>query len=392
VLALQTNSGTTAVTIDTSQNVGIGVVPSTWTLYDRVFQLGSSSSFYTYQQTELNISTNQYYNGGSKYLGTGASARYQQSAGAHVWYYAGSGTAGGAVSYTESMRIDSSGNVGIGATSPGSKLHVYAGNVSTLGAVATSGLTIGNGGSNNNLCQIGLGYPGTYQPTAISAITTTQTGYCISDLVFATRSVNTDTAPTERMRIDSSGNAYFQYGGATQNGAPSGINLTGPASTQLQFYMLKSTQVEAHFGFKSSTDTNLYVGTGGGMSGIGIYGLYQANTSNTWTAVSDLRFKTELEPVSNALEKVANVRTVTGRYTHDEENGVTRRRPFLIAQDFVDALPEAVDQQDPEKLGLSYSDTVVLAFAAIKELKAINDQQAETINALTARIVALEAK
>jgi hypothetical protein len=109
---------------------------------------------------------------------------------------------------------------------------------------------------------------------------------------------------------------------------------------------------------------------GGGSGGIGVYGLYQQNVTNSWTSVSDERLKTELQPIENALDKVANVRTVTGRFTYDEENGVTRRLPFLIAQDFLTALPEAVDQQNPDKLGLSYSDTIVLAFAAIKELKA----------------------
>jgi hypothetical protein len=151
--------------------------------------------------------------------------------------------------------------------------------------------------------------------------------------------------------------------------------------------MLKNAQVESHIGFKSSSDTNFYVGTGGGQgaAGIGVYGLYQQNVTNSWTSVSDERVKTELEPITNALEKVSNVRTVTGRFTYDEENGVTRRLPFLIAQDFLTALPEAVDQKNPDQLGLSYSDTVVLAFAAIKEQQAL-------ITALTARITALETQ
>jgi hypothetical protein len=173
-----------------------------------------------------------------------------------------------------------------------------------------------------------------------------------------------------RQYFDSSGNAYFQYNNQSPTAAPSGISLTGPVNQQLQIYILKATQAEAHIGYKSSTDTNFYVGTSNGINGIGTYGLYQQNVTNSWTSLSDERTKTELEPITNALEKVANVRTVTGRFTHDEENGITRRLPFLIAQDFVTALPEAVDQQNPDKLGLSYSDTIVLAFAAIKELKA----------------------
>ena len=43
-LQLQTNGGTTAVTIDTSQNVGVGVTPSTWTVYDRAMQVGSGAA------------------------------------------------------------------------------------------------------------------------------------------------------------------------------------------------------------------------------------------------------------------------------------------------------------------------------------------------------------
>jgi hypothetical protein len=182
--------------------------------------------------------------------------------------------------------------------------------------------------------------------------------------------------------IDTSGNTYFNYGSATQLSAPSGVSVAGPVNVPLQIYMLKETQVEAHIGFKSSTDTNFYVGTSGGISGIGAYGLYQQNVTNSWTSVSDERVKTELEPITDALSKVANVRTLTGRFTFDEENGVTRRLPFLIAQDFLEALPEAVDTQNPDKLGLSYSDTVVLAFAAIKELKAQVDAQALEIQAL----------
>jgi hypothetical protein len=200
--------------------------------------------------------------------------------------------------------------------------------------------------------------------------------------------VLSDGDGTPRQYIDGSGNVFFNYGSATTvSPAPSGISMASAVNIPLQIYMLKQTQVEAHIGFKSSTDTNFYVGTsgGGGSGGIGVYGLYQQNVTNSWTAVSDERLKTELQPIENALEKVANVRTVTGRYTYDEENGVTRRLPFLIAQDFVTALPEAVDRQDPNKLGLSYSDTVVLAFAAIKELKTIVDAQAAEIAELKAK-------
>jgi hypothetical protein len=186
------------------------------------------------------------------------------------------------------------------------------------------------------------------------------------------------------MRIDSSGSLII--GGTTAVGQ---LNVIAPANTKTEIYMNKVSQVEGHIGFKTSTDSNWYFGTG---ATLGTYGLYQANTGTAWIAVSDERFKTELQSIENALEKVSGIRAVTGRYSYDEENGVTKRRAFLIAQDFINPLPEAVDQQDPDKFGLSYSDTIPLLYAAIKELKALTDAQASTITALTARIETLENK
>jgi len=178
--------------------------------------------------------------------------------------------------------------------------------------------------------------------------------------------------------IDSAGNMQLGYGIApTTASAPAGMSLCCPANSQLQLYFLKNTQIESHIGFKSGSDGNFYVGTAGGVNGIGTYGLYQANTGTSWIAVSDERFKTNLQPITNALEKISKVRAVTGRYTYDEDT--SKSRPFLIAQDFVTALPEAVDQQNPDKLGLSYSDTIPLLVAAIKELnEKILELQAKT--------------
>jgi hypothetical protein len=305
---------------------------------------------------------------------------------------------------TTAMTIDTSQNVGIGTTSPSFPLHIVKSansdvhakiTNSNAGGSAASAWTASNGTLTSQFGITGASYTSYGILTANSAYI-----YNTNDISFGADNASgvikfgTGSGINERMRIDSSGNLQLGYGGAapTACAAPQGISLVSDASVALQIYFLKQTQVEAHIGFKSSTDTNFYFGTSGGQGagGIGAYGLYQQNVTNSWTSVSDERLKTELQPVENALEKVANVRTVTGRFTYDEENGVTRRLPFLIAQDFLTALPEAVDRQDPNKLGLSYSDTVVLAFAAIKELKTINDTQAETINALTARIVALE--
>ena len=120
-------------------------------------------------------------------------------------------------------------------------------------------------------------------------------------------------------------------------------------------------------------------------------GVYVTNGGTSWTGTSDERLKTDLIPITNGLQKVNSLRSVTGRFKTDEEG---TSRSFLIAQDVQAVLPEAVHQQNDElgTLGVAYTDVIPLLVASIKELKAINDTQAETINALTARIVALEGQ
>jgi hypothetical protein len=85
---------------------------------------------------------------------------------------------------------------------------------------------------------------------------------------------------------------------------------------------------------------------------------------NAWSAISDEREKTDLVPISDAVTKVSTLRSVTGRLIADED-GVSRS--FLIAQDVLAVLPEAVKERDGRLL-LSYTDVIPLLVAAIKEV------------------------
>ena len=116
-LQLATNNGTTAVTVDTSQNVGIGVVPSAWGSGPQAIQ-NSSGAIWQFGSSNIYVGQNYYFNGTNRiYTTTAEATEYQQGAGIHRWYTAPSGTAGTSVSLTERMRIDSSGNLAVGTTS-----------------------------------------------------------------------------------------------------------------------------------------------------------------------------------------------------------------------------------------------------------------------------------
>ena len=110
-------------------------------------------------------------------------------------------------------------------------------------------------------------------------------------------------------------------------------------------------------------------------------GVKLTSGATSWVSNSDERAKDIIEPISNAVQKVSTLRSVIGKYKTDSEG---TRRSFLIAQDVQAVLPEAVDATDEDNLGVRYTETIPLLVAAIKE------QQA-TIEALTARIAALES-
>jgi len=102
-------------------------------------------------------------------------------------------------------------------------------------------------------------------------------------------------------------------------------------------------------------------------NGIGVY-LSQGNTS--WTSTSDERSKADLVPIETPLEKINKLRSLMGRFITDPEG---TKRPFLIAQDVQQVLPEAIDtgEDEDQTLGLRYLDLLPLLVGAINELSTI---------------------
>jgi len=120
-LVLATNAVVRA-TIDTSGNLGVGITPAGWVTFKAVELTGGAIAGIGTNQ--LDVVQNAYYDGAFKYKTTYGATYYQQTNSTHSWYNAPSGTAGNAITFTQAMTLTSAGRLGIGTTSPSTKLHV----------------------------------------------------------------------------------------------------------------------------------------------------------------------------------------------------------------------------------------------------------------------------
>ena len=189
--------------VKSTGNVGIGTLPVTHYTGYEALDIGNTLSLMS-NNTSTNISTltnNGYLNSdASNWVRKVAdeSTMYEQVSGQHRFKTAASGSAGGAITWSEKMRIDASGNVGIGTTVTNTlhgsnygttKLHIDGG--------TDRGQIILEGDNSANFIMSDNG------ATANSRVFITQ----VNDGLLKFRSVNDNgTSKSDIMSLTSSGN------------------------------------------------------------------------------------------------------------------------------------------------------------------------------------------
>lgn len=265
---------------------------------------------------------------------------------------------------SETMRIDSSGNVGIGTNSPSSKLSVVgAGYFQVAGGAGNYGTNItcysGGGDIVLNTGTNSSGYA--YQTVATNHA-----------FVFGTNN-------TERARINASG--QFLIGCTTVPNVGATPQQFGTSSSDTEFVISKNTNGPA-----------LYIKNVGGATATAI-SFYNAtsNTGNITTTTSgttsyntssDYRLKENIAPMTGALARVSTLKPVTYTWKADGSDG-----EGFIAHELAEVCPQAVvGEKDGEQMqSVDYGKLTPILTAALQEAIA-------KIETLEARIAVLEAK
>ena len=294
----------------------------------------------------------------------------------------GSGTYLPLTMYTggsERLRIDTSGNVGIGTNNPG----VYSSSAKVVSVNTSAG---------NNTVAMALVNAAGDTNTSVSLDFVPNTNITLAQIqAFRTNAFGGATdfrflsyngsSMSERMRIDSSGDVLI---GTTTNygSAKTHINSAG---TVLSLYCSGGSGSPGIIIGKASNDASTSQVLMQFLYNSGSLGLGQINGNGSGSAAfgsySDIRLKENITNVPSQLEKICALRPVE----FDYKDGSGHQTGF-IAQEIQEVYPEAVAVGQNEMLTVTgWNKTEAYLVKAIQEQQAI-------IEDLKARIETLEAK
>jgi hypothetical protein len=286
----------------------------------------------------------------------------------------------------EAMRITSAGNVGIGTSSPAVKLHVAGTGTAVQARVQNTGTAA------DNRAEFRLLSSSSSIGGSVFMTNAAESFYAASALAlfnFDNQPIVFGTNNTERMRIDASGNLLVGDTSpidnskllVTQSGDRTAIAISGNSVGGSSH--IRNTSAQSSFtAMFMLTSTSTVAG-----------GIFCAGSTTNYATSSDYRLKHDIEPMTGALARVAQLKPVTYKWNADDSDG-----EGFIAHELQAVVPacvtgekdgvetytdeDGVEQTRPRYQGIDTSFLVATLTAAIQELNAKVDAQAAEIAAL----------
>lgn len=309
---------------------------------------------------------------------------------------------------TERLRIDTSGNIGIGTSSPGSALDVkgtvrlsgsssgYVGLAPAAAAGSTTytlpsadglaGYALTTNGAGVTSWSANPGFVGSRGASGFVGSASTVagpqgsqglTGYTGSGggggggSGYTGSSGSAGTNGTNGYTGSFGSQGSIGYTGSGAAGGGSSVTLADDTTTNASRYMLFTNQTSGTLSSTYVSTTKLQYNPSNGTV-----------TATDFSATSDAKFKTILGAIDNPLSKVLSLRGV--RYNWNAlaaANGIKddREQVGVIAQEVEKILPQAVEQTNSH-LSVKYDKLVPLLIEAVKQLSDTVDQLKQQLN------------
>jgi hypothetical protein len=206
----------------------------------------------------------------------------------------------------EVMRLDSSGNVGIGTSSPSSRLQLSAASSDLSSAFGNVSIFSNDSQASDKGGSIGFG--GVYQSTDIAqwsgirgAKENGTSGNFAGYLSFFTRPNGGST--TERMRIDSSGNVGIGTSSPAGRLNIQGVGSSDNAATNQTLFLTAPASLLNAIKFNGAASTDLYIGRPANVDAIS-FGTVSAGERMRITADGDLLVAATSLPASAGSARI----------------------------------------------------------------------------------------